>query len=152
MGGEGEVGGRGEVVVSIRSATVGDIAEVLSLWEAAGGPPTVSDTHEGVALLLATDPDALLVAECEGIVIGSLIATWDGWRGSFYRLAVHPERRRGGLATALVREGERRLQGRGALRLTAIAVDDDPAAVGFWEAAGYERQRHRARFVRHVGE
>lgn len=81
-------------------------------------------------------------------MIGSLIATWDGWRGSFYRLAVHPDRRRQGIATALLREGERRLRARGAIRLTAIVADDDPVAIGFWQAAGYARQCDRVRFVR----
>jgi predicted MFS family arabinose efflux permease len=38
--------------------------------------------------LLNADPEALLVAEVDGVVVGSLIAAWDGWRGSFYRLAV----------------------------------------------------------------
>jgi ribosomal protein S18 acetylase RimI-like enzyme len=82
-------------------------------------------------------------------VVGSLIAAWDGWRGSFYRLAVSPERRREGLATMLLREGERRLCGRGAVRLTAIVAHEDAGAVAFWRAAGYERQQDQARFVRH---
>jgi len=121
---------------------------VLGLWVAAGGPASVSDTREGLSRLLAADPDALLLAESGGLVVGSLVAAWDGWRGSFYRLAVHPDRRRQGIATALLAEGERHLQDRGAVRLTAIVTDDDPAAMGFWKAAGYQRQEHRARFVR----
>jgi ribosomal protein S18 acetylase RimI-like enzyme len=133
---------------TIRSAVAGDIASILSLWLAADGEVTVSDTHEGLARLLATDPDALLLADLGGAPIGSLIAGWDGWRGSFYRLAVHPDQRRQGIAMALLRAGERRLQQRGALRLTAIVVDESPAAMEFWKAAGYQRQQHRARFVR----
>ncbi len=121
---------------------------VLGLWVTAGGPASVSDTREGLSRLLAADRDALLLAESGGLVVGSLVAAWDGWRGSFYRLAVHPDRRRQGIATALSAEGERHLQGRGAVRLTAIVADDDPAAMGFWNAAGYRRQEHRARFVR----
>ena len=51
----------------------------------------------------------------------------------------------------LLREGERRLRERGAVRLTAIVADDDEAgAMAFWRAAGYEQQQHRARFVRHA--
>ena len=136
----------------IRSATEHDLDSLLELWHAAGGTPSVTDTHAGLLSLLATDPEALLVAEADGVVAGSLIATWDGWRGSFYRLAVHPDCRRQGLATALLHEGERRLQARGAVRLTAIVTDDDPIATGFWSAAGYERQRYQARFVRHAEE
>jgi ribosomal protein S18 acetylase RimI-like enzyme len=134
----------------IRSATPADAPAVLALWSAAEVPSGVSDTREGLAALLDADRQALLIAESESSVIGSLIAAWDGWRGSFYRLAVHPSRRREGIATALVREGERRLQERGALRLTAIVADDEKLALDFWRAAGYERQPHRARFLRHL--
>jgi ribosomal protein S18 acetylase RimI-like enzyme len=133
---------------TIRNATEDDISSVLGLWAAAGSLPSVSDTPEGLARLLATDPQALLVAELEGVLVGSLIAVWDGWRGSFYRLAVSPEHRRRGLATMLLREGERRLCERGAVRLTAIVAEDEAGAMAFWQAAGYERQLHRARFVR----
>jgi ribosomal protein S18 acetylase RimI-like enzyme len=137
---------------TIRSATDADIESVLRLWAAAGGPPSVGSTRAGLSRLLATDRDGLLLVESAGQVVGSLIAVWDGWRGSFYRIAVHPERRRQGLATALLREGERQLRERGALRLTAIVADDDPAAVGFWQAAGYRRQTDRGRFVRLADE
>jgi ribosomal protein S18 acetylase RimI-like enzyme len=135
----------------IRSASSADAAAVLSLWSAAEVPAGVSDTPEGLAALLETDRQALLVAESERRLVGSLIAAWDGWRGSFYRLAVHPSRRREGIATALLREGERRLRERGAVRLTAIVAEDEPLAFEFWEAAGYERQPNRVRFLRHFG-
>jgi len=135
---------------TIRSAIEEDIQSVLDLWVVAGSAPSVSDSPDGLARLLAADPQALLVAELGGVLTGSLIAAWDGWRGSFYRLAVSPEHRRKGLATMLLREGERRLRERGAVRLTAIVADDDPTAMSFWEAAGYTRQHDRTRFVRLV--
>jgi hypothetical protein len=132
----------------LRTAVEQDVASVLDLWDTADGPASVSDTPQGLSCLLARDSDALLLAERGAVVVGSLIAVWDGWRGSFYKLVVHPQHRRQGLATALLREGERQLQARGAVRLTAIVAEDDPAATGFWHAAGYER-RQQARFVRH---
>jgi len=135
---------------TIRSAGEEDIASVLNLWVVAGSAPSVSDSPDGLARLLAADPQALLVAELGSVLVGSLIAAWDGWRGSFYRLAVSPEHRRKGLATMLLREGERRLRARGAVRLTAIVAEADPTAMGFWEAAGYTRQHDRTRFVRLV--
>jgi ribosomal protein S18 acetylase RimI-like enzyme len=134
--------------LTIRSATEQDVESVLCLWEASGGPPTITDTHEGLSTLLAGDSEALLLAEHDGAVVGSLIAAWDGWRGSFYRLAVHPDRRREGIATVLLREGDHRLRARGAVRLTAIVAENDPVAIGFWQATGYARQRDRVRFVR----
>jgi ribosomal protein S18 acetylase RimI-like enzyme len=110
--------------------------------------PSVTDTREGLLGLLASDPDALIVVEHDSAVVGSLIAAWDGWRGSFYRLAVRPERRRHGIATALLREGEHRLRARGAVRLTAIVASGDSTAISFWKASSYAQQRDRARFVR----
>jgi ribosomal protein S18 acetylase RimI-like enzyme len=135
---------------TIRRAGAADAAGVLALWRAAGVPPGVTDTPAGITALLDGDRDALLVAESETGLVGTLIAAWDGWRGSFYRLAVHPDRRREGIATALLRDGERRLRDRGALRLTALVAEDEPLALAFWRGAGYERQPNRVRFLRHL--
>jgi ribosomal protein S18 acetylase RimI-like enzyme len=136
---------------TIRHAIEHDTERVLALWDAAGNAETVTDTREGVLGLLDADSAALLVAESDDAeIVGSLIAAWDGWRGSLYRLAVHPDHRRKGIATALLREGERRLLACGAARLTAIVTDDDPEAMSFWTTTGYERQQSRARFVRNI--
>jgi ribosomal protein S18 acetylase RimI-like enzyme len=134
----------------IRYGTGEDLDSVLALWDLSGASPTVTDHIEPLRALLAFDPQAVLVANASGALIGSLIAAWNGWRGSLYRLAVAPEHRRGGLATALVREGENRLRERGAMRLDAIVTADDDAAMGFWRSAGYDYQRDRSRFVRNL--
>ena len=85
----------------------------------------------------------------DGEVIGPRwIVGWDGWRGTFYRLAVDPAHRRRGLATALVRAGEERLRALGARRLNAIVETEEVDAMAFWAAAGYELQTARSRFVK----
>jgi ribosomal protein S18 acetylase RimI-like enzyme len=137
--------------VTVRSATPADLAALLALWRAAGAATTVTDSETALTQLIEHDPGALLVAEADGEVIGSLIAAWDGWRGAFYRLAVEPGRRRRGIATALVRAGEERLVERGAERAAAIVISDEDDAIELWSAVGYERQRDRLRFVRNLG-
>jgi len=132
----------------IRTAEQADTPSVLALWRAAESLPSVTDTEDALKRLLKRDPDSLLLAEADREIIGSLIVAWDGWRGSFYRLAVDPRWRRQGIATALIGAGEKRLRGQGAIRLTAIVVDEELAAMELWSAAGYERQAGVSRFVR----
>ena len=112
----------------------------------------MTDTEDALQRLLRRDPDALLLAEADREIIGSLIVAWDGWRGSFYRLAVEPRWRRQGIATALIGAGEKRLRGLGAIRLTAIVVSEERAAMDLWGAVGYERQAGVSRFVRVASE
>ncbi|HJX46774.1 MAG TPA: GNAT family N-acetyltransferase, partial [Gaiellaceae bacterium] len=103
----------------IRSADVADIPAVLAVWaQGRSAYAGVEDSAEGVEQLLAFDSTALLVAEAEGTLVATLIATWDGWRGQMYRLAVAPEHRRRGIARELVAEGHRRLAARGVTRIT----------------------------------
>jgi ribosomal protein S18 acetylase RimI-like enzyme len=133
---------------TIRPARPGDAETVLEIWAATGLYPSVSDDAEYVRAILAHDPTALLVAEVDGRVVGTLIAGFDGWRGNMYRLAVLPEHRRRGIARALVEEGERLLREKGAARAAAIVILSKRRAVEFWEAAGYGSQADAGRFVK----
>jgi ribosomal protein S18 acetylase RimI-like enzyme len=132
----------------IRLARPDDVDTLLELWRAAGAVPSVTDTPESVTAALARDGSAVLVVEEEGRLVASLIAGWDGWRGNMYRLAVLPGRRRAGIATALVREAERRLVAAGARRLAAIVLEDEAHAVAFWEHAGYRHQPGAGRYAK----
>lgn len=133
---------------TIRPATRSDIAAVLALWRTAASSPSVTDTEDGLERLLRQDPGSLLVAEVGDAIVGSLIVGWDGWRASFYRLAVDPAWRRKGIATSLIRTGERRATELGAIRLTAIVTSEEGAAMALWQAAGFQRQPGMSRFVR----
>ncbi len=132
----------------IRPATAHDLSAVLRLWKEADAEPTLTDDLESLAGLLERDSSALLVAEDAGVVVGSVIGAWDGWRGSIYRLAVAPAHRRQGLGSELLAAAEERLRSVGALRLTAVVAETSPAALGFWTASGWEQQSQRARFVK----
>ncbi len=135
----------------VRSARAADAASVLALWAQARSPHAVTpDDESAIERLLGRDGDSLLVAERDGRLVGALIAAWDGWRGNMYRLAVEPGERRRGTATALVREGERRLAERGAGRVTVLMGAADEAAAGLWAATGYEHDARIARWVKNL--
>jgi ribosomal protein S18 acetylase RimI-like enzyme len=135
------------MAIDIRPAGREDIASVLWLWSSAAAP-TSTDDADAVGALLDRDPGALLVAVSSGRIVGTVIAAWDGWRGSVYRLAVVPECRRDGLGRRLLDEAERRLRRVGARRMHAIVMGTDPQALGFWGASGWEQQASQLRFVR----
>lgn len=132
----------------VRVARDEDVQAVLDVWREAEAEVSVTDDPESVARLIARGEGSLLLADLDGRVVGTLVAAFDGWRGNLYRLAVIPEARRRGIATALVREAERRLREAGARRIAAIVLADNGGAVGFWGAAGYELFEGAERFVK----
>src|SRR5262249_24799933 len=89
------------------------------------------------------------VAELDGRVVGTVIATWDGWRAGLYRLAVLPSQRRRGVARALIDEGERRLREKGAARISVLAIASCDAPE-IWRAAGYDHDGRVRRFVKNI--
>jgi ribosomal protein S18 acetylase RimI-like enzyme len=133
---------------TIRIGQPADIGLVLALWTESEAEPTHTDDPESLNTLLARDPEALLVAVDRTAIVGSVIAAWDGWRGSIYRLVVSPTYRRQGLATQLLARAETRLTTVGAVRVQAIVTETDPRATGFWTATGWEQQTERRRFVK----
>jgi ribosomal protein S18 acetylase RimI-like enzyme len=133
--------------LSVRDCGLEDVEAVLELWRQAEATPTATDTAADLLRAVADSPAHVLVAEVEGRLVGSIIGTFDGWRGNIYRLAVHPAYRRQGVARALVAEVENKLTRQGAKRVTALVEKDHPFSIPFWEAVGY---RVDERIVRHV--
>ncbi len=133
--------------IPIRPAVTGDLAAVLQLWQEAADP-TSTDTDSALRALVEHDRDALMVAEESGRIVGTVIAGWDGWRGSVYRLVVAPDFRRSGLGRHLVEAAERRLAELGALRTQAVVVGSDSRAMGFWSATEWRLQDGQVRFAR----
>jgi ribosomal protein S18 acetylase RimI-like enzyme len=134
---------------TIRACRTADIPGVLALWATArSGAASTPDTPAALQRLITADPGALLVAEVDGGIVGTLVAASDGWRGNMYRLAVDPQHRRHGIARRLIACGEARLRELGVPRITALVVADDRVATGAWEAVGYGRDPRCSRFVK----
>ncbi|MCM0622044.1 GNAT family N-acetyltransferase [Nocardioides bruguierae] len=139
-------------MVALRPATHADVPALLALWEvAAENDSRPVDDAAAVERLLERDPDACLVAEAEGRLVGSIVAGWDGWRAHLYRLAVHPDARRQGVATALLEAASTRLEALGASRLDAMVLEGNDLGQSLWRGAGFAPQPAWRRWVRAVG-
>jgi len=131
----------------LRKCRSEDVETVLELWGQADATPSVTDNADDLRRAVSDGRANVLLAEVEGRIVGSIIGTFDGWRGNIYRMAVHPNHRRQGIARALVGEVEKLLARRGAKRITALVEKDHPWATSFWQAVGYGLD---SRIVRHV--
>ncbi|MET7309393.1 GNAT family N-acetyltransferase [Streptomyces sp. NPDC005134] len=132
----------------IRCADLSDIDAVLQFWSEAAEGTSISDDYAGVARLISRDPEALLLAERDGLLAGTVIAGFDGWRCSAYRLAVHPDCRRQGIATALLEAAEQRFIDLGGRRVDAMVLEANERAHHTWATAGYHREDHWRRWVK----
>jgi ribosomal protein S18 acetylase RimI-like enzyme len=135
-------------VIRIRPAREDEAEAILGLWGA--GQTTASSTDDVAAIreLVRHDPEALLLAESDGRLVGTLIVGWDGWRGGMYRLVVVPDMRRTGIGTQLVRAAEARLRGLGSRRVAAVVMREHQHANAFWLAMGYRHDDRVGRWVR----
>ncbi|WP_033278215.1 GNAT family N-acetyltransferase [Streptomyces sp. NRRL F-525] len=134
----------------IRSAALSDIDALLAFWREAAEGTSISDDRDGVARLITRDPDALILAERDGELVGSVIAGFDGWRCHLYRLAVHPEQRRQGIGSALLTAAEERFVALGGRRGDAMVLERNETGQHAWRAAGYAPEEQWRRWVKHL--
>jgi GNAT superfamily N-acetyltransferase len=134
--------------VEFRSATADDAERILRFWHESGASMGPTDHVDGVRRAVADPAAVLILAIDQTEIIGTLLGTFDGWRGNMYRLVVHPSRRRQGIGRQLVRRVEQVFARWGVRRVTVLIEADRPWAVHFWTAVGYPRDHH---IVRHVG-
>ncbi|WP_405009519.1 GNAT family N-acetyltransferase [Kitasatospora sp. NBC_01539] len=134
--------------VRIRAAVSADVPALLEFWARAAEGASITDDTAGVAGLVARDPEALLVAEVGGVLAGTVIAGFDGWRCHLYRLAVAPDLRRRGVGAALVAAAERRFAALGGRRADAMVLQHNDLGRRAWEAAGYRPEEQWRRWVK----
>jgi ribosomal protein S18 acetylase RimI-like enzyme len=127
--------------ITIAEFAMDDYPAVHVLWQRGDLWMRPSDGPAATLLKLTRDPDLFLVArDAAGGVVGTVMGGWDGRRSYVYHLAVLPERRRNGIADALMDELEERFRRLGALKAKTQILMDNEGSRAFFSRRGYLRE------------
>lgn len=127
--------------VSLRPFVISDYAQAIALWQVSEGVQLRdADSASAIARYLARNPDLSLVAERDGVLIGTLMAGHDGRRGYLQHLAVHPSFRRHGIARALVEASLAALRHEGVDKVHIFVHNDNHDAFAFWQRCDFARR------------
>lgn len=134
--------------MTIRPATADDVGAVAALEQECLGDDAWSAAlvEEGIRGALPTIH--YLVAERDGLVTGHAVASVAGDIAELQRIAVAPEQRRHGLATALLDAVVELSRAGGADRLLLEVREDNAGALAFYAARGFVEVDRRRRYYR----
>jgi ribosomal protein S18 acetylase RimI-like enzyme len=118
-----------------------DEAEAATaLWHAAGLVRAWNDPGADIAAALACPTSTILAARDEAnMLIGTVMAGYDGHRGWLYYLAADPARRGQGIGTTLMSAAESWLAGQGARVVRLMVRSENAGVAAFYDGLGYER-------------
>ena len=125
----------------IRVFRIEDYDAVLALWKESKLPckPRGRDSRTNLQKQLGQMMVRFLVAEMEGKVIGTVLASHDGRKGWINRLAVTKDFLRKGVAKRLLQEAETWLGQEGIDIAACLVEDDNEPSIRCFLAAGYTR-------------
>ncbi|MFB3881332.1 MAG: GNAT family N-acetyltransferase [Armatimonadota bacterium] len=134
------VAGSGDPALQVQLCALGPghIDEVLALWSQTDFWPHTGEDRDFIARALARNHEYAVGYRISGELVATTIGTFDGFRGWIYRVAVHPDHRRRGIASALVTEVERRLVADGARQINLMVYKPNAIAHALYAKLGYE--------------
>jgi len=123
----------------IKRLTIDDYDEIVRIWAISGLPykPKGRDSRELIAKEMKNPGCAFWGLLEDGIIVGVMIANFDGRRGWINRLAIDPDFRGRKLAGVLIEKGEEFLKQRGALVICALIEDINYPSISAFQQAGY---------------
>lgn len=129
------------IKITIRNFQPGDYDALISLWRECGLPykPGGRDSRDKVLNEITGETADLLVAESEGKLIATILATHDGRKGWINRLAVVSSFRHKGIARQLVRLAEEALYKKGIEIIACLIEEGNTVSMDFFQQAGYRK-------------
>jgi ribosomal protein S18 acetylase RimI-like enzyme len=124
--------------MTVRELGQSDVESVTALWREVDLVRPWNDPDGDFLGAVAGATSAVLGAEIDGLLVGTVMVGFDGHRGWLYYVAVAPTAQRGGVGTALTHWAEEWLVERGAhkVQLMVRRGNDEPRL--FYSELGYE--------------
>lgn len=127
---------------SIRDFRPEDEAGLIEMWKLSGIYRPWNDPQRDIARKTENMQKTgfglfLVVQESSGRIIGSVMAGYDGHRGSVNYLAVHPDAQKQGIGRALMAEVERWCEAEGCPKINLLVRTDNEAVKAFYARLGY---------------
>jgi len=123
----------------IREFTMHHYDNAVALWQATPGVGLSSaDEPEAICFYLERNPGSSFVALVDGRVVGTILCGHDGRRGYIHHVAVHPDYRRQGIATELVKQALAALQAIGINKCHLFIFGQNEMGIAFWQNIGWE--------------
>lgn len=130
----------GAAQLRIRPFNKTDRTAAKTLWGDCGLTRPWNDPDTDIDLAVAGPGSALLVGECDGILMATAMVGFDGHRGWVYYLAVAPGHGGNGYGRQMMAAAEKWLSRHGAPKVQLMVRQENAQALGFYEALGYVPQ------------
>jgi ribosomal protein S18 acetylase RimI-like enzyme len=129
--------------MGLRKLTINDYEEIIKLWSRARLPykPKGRDSKEAIAAQMKANPEFFLGAFEDNRLVGMVIISCDMRKGWINRLAVDPDYRNRGIATALIAESEKILRKHGIRIFCALIEDYNTVSRELFKECGYVEHR-----------
>ena len=126
-------------MINIKVMTISDYDGAYDLWINTPGMGlfTIDDSRDGIEKYLKRNSTTSFVAECDGKIVGAIMAGHDGRRGYIYHTAVLPDYRNQGIAKRLLDHAMAALDAEGINRVALVAFKTNEIGNGFWESVGF---------------
>lgn len=126
--------------MKIREMMINDYDQVYQLWQEINGfgIRTIDDSRSGIERFLLRNPGISVVAEQDGVIVGTILCGHDGRRATFYHVCVDRAYRNQGIGSKMTSWCMSALKKEQINKVTLIAFKSNPVGNHFWQQEGFE--------------
>ena len=137
--------------VEIRPYESRDHEQIVALWaDVFSDDPPWNEPASMIRRKLTVQPELFFIAHINNLVVGTVMAGFDGVRGWIHHLAVHGSYRRQGIASLLMRAAERGLEAADCPKVNLQIRATNSDVIDFYRSLGYELEE-RASLGKRLG-